>query len=117
MMIPKFRVFIKDITGYNKSHFDRPEIGYLQEVTMIDFDREEITIECLSEIELDFDNVELMQFTGALDEIGKEIYDSDIVEGIHPFNRIGGVNDRDKFIVQHRYQNGFVVMPMIKDHL
>lgn len=80
-MIPRqYRVWLKDsaLLGLNKTHFDRPEIGRMFPVEILDFESESVEIRTPSRLDFSWSEVEIMECVGLKDTNEKGIYEGDL---------------------------------------
>lgn len=61
MKIDRFKAYLKDpaLEGLNKEHFDRPDIGRMFDVEIINFEERTVAIRTPSLLVFDFKDIEL----------------------------------------------------------
>lgn len=61
MSIDKFKAYLKDsaLEGLNKSHFDRPGIGRMFDVEVINFEESTVEVRTPSLLVFDFKDIDL----------------------------------------------------------
>lgn len=76
------KAYIKNLEGLNKPYFEKA--GRIFQVSVIDYEFEEVMIRTPSDLDFSFKDVKLLRPTGAKDIKGVEIYEDDILESETP---------------------------------
>ena len=78
MRIPKYRAYLKNITGLNKHHFETH--GRMFDVISIDFENETVAVRTPSLLDFHFSYVELMRETGFKDKKKRKVFEGDVLK-------------------------------------